>query len=82
MHVMYVALHEVTWCMVVWCTQNMCQNGGSFTLHHYSECAVKSKSRISNDTRQEHSESVQDQRTALYKSDQQEEMKTAVSKCG
>ena len=19
---MYVALHEVTWCMVVWCTQN------------------------------------------------------------
>ena len=20
--IMYVALHEVTWCMVVWCTQN------------------------------------------------------------
>ena len=23
MHLTYVALHEVTWCMVVWCTQNM-----------------------------------------------------------
>ena len=23
MHLKYVALHEVTWCMVVWCTQNM-----------------------------------------------------------
>ena len=22
MHLTYVALHEVTWCMVVWCTQN------------------------------------------------------------
>ena len=22
MHLSYVALHEVTWCMVVWCTQN------------------------------------------------------------
>ena len=21
-HLTYVALHEVTWCMVVWCTQN------------------------------------------------------------
>ena len=22
MHLTYVALHEVTWCLVVWCTQN------------------------------------------------------------
>ena len=22
MHLRYVALHEVTWCIVVWCTQN------------------------------------------------------------
>ena len=22
MHMTYVALHEVTWCMIVWCTQN------------------------------------------------------------
>ena len=42
----------------------------------------KKQVTLSNDTCQEHSESVQDQRTALYKSDQQEEMKTAVSKCG
>ena len=30
---MYVALHEVTWCMVVWCTQNLCQDGCSFMWH-------------------------------------------------
>ena len=22
MHLTYVALHEITWCMIVWCTQN------------------------------------------------------------
>ena len=27
---MYVALHEVTWCMVVWCTQNLRRDGCSF----------------------------------------------------
>ena len=30
---MYVALHEVTWCMVVWCTQNLHQDGSSFEWH-------------------------------------------------
>ena len=30
MHLMYVALHEVTWCMVVWCTQNLHWDGCSF----------------------------------------------------
>ena len=29
----YVALHEVTWCMVVWCTQNLRQDGSSFMWH-------------------------------------------------
>ena len=26
-HLTYVALHEVTWCMVVWCTQNLRRGG-------------------------------------------------------
>ena len=30
---MYVALHEVTWCMVVWCTQKLHQDGSSFMWH-------------------------------------------------
>ena len=30
---MYVALHEVTWCMVVWCTQNLHQDDSSFMWH-------------------------------------------------
>ena len=29
----YVALHEVTWCMVVWCTQNLRRDGSSFMWH-------------------------------------------------
>ena len=29
MHLTYVALHEVTWCMVVWCTQNLLRDGCS-----------------------------------------------------
>ena len=32
-HVTYVALHEVTWCMVVWCPQNLCWDSSSFTWH-------------------------------------------------
>ena len=27
---MYVALLEVTWCMVIWCTQDLRQDGCSF----------------------------------------------------
>ena len=29
----HVALHEATWCMVVWCTQNLCWDGCSFMWH-------------------------------------------------
>ena len=28
-----MALHEVTWCMVVWCTQNLRRDGYSFMWH-------------------------------------------------
>ena len=30
---MYVALHEVTGCMVVWCTQDLHRDGCSFMWH-------------------------------------------------
>ena len=30
MHFTYVALHEVTWYMVVWCTQKLHRDGCSF----------------------------------------------------
>ena len=30
---MYVALHEVTWSMIVWCTQDLRQDGCSFMWH-------------------------------------------------
>ena len=30
---MYVVLHEVTCCMVVWCTQNLCRDRSSFMWH-------------------------------------------------
>ena len=30
---MYVALHEVTWCTVVWCTQNLRRDSCSFMWH-------------------------------------------------
>ena len=30
---MYVALYEVTWYMVVWCTQNLRRDGSSFMWH-------------------------------------------------
>ena len=29
----YAALHAMTWCMVVWCTQNLCRDGSSFMWH-------------------------------------------------
>ena len=32
-HLTYVALHEVTWCMVVWCTQNLRRDGSSSMWH-------------------------------------------------
>ena len=33
MHLVRVALHEVTWYMVVWCTQNLRRDGCSFMWH-------------------------------------------------
>ena len=33
MHLTYVALREVTRCMVVWCTQNLRRDGYSITWH-------------------------------------------------
>ena len=38
-HLMYVALHEVTWCMVVWCTQNLRRDGCSFMWHQPCQCS-------------------------------------------
>ena len=32
-HLTYVALHEVTWSMVVWCTQDLRRDGCSFMWH-------------------------------------------------
>ena len=32
-HLTYVALHDVTWSMVVWCTQNLRRDGCSFMWH-------------------------------------------------
>ena len=33
-HAFYVCgFHEVTWCMVVWCTQNLRRDGSSFMWH-------------------------------------------------
>ena len=32
-HFTYAALHEVTWSMVVWCTQNLRRDGSSFMWH-------------------------------------------------
>ena len=37
---MYVALHEVTWSMVVWCTQNLHRDGCSFMWHQPNATAV------------------------------------------
>ena len=33
LHLTYVALHEVTWCIVVWCTHNLRWDGCSFMWH-------------------------------------------------
>ena len=38
---MYVALHEVTWCMVVWYTQNLRRDGCSFMWHQPTSAVTK-----------------------------------------
>ena len=45
MHLTYVALHEVTWCTVVWSTQNLRRDGCSFIWHHMRPQWVCSRER-------------------------------------
>ena len=80
MHNTYVALHEVTWCMVVWCTQNLRRDGSSFMWHQPCQCckyttSVDSKTRYkaihSCRITCERNESARERRIALYKSDEQ-----------
>ena len=80
-HLTYVALHEVTWCMVVWCTQNVPRDGSSFMWHQPCQ---RCKYTTSVDIQKlalkdihscritcERSESARRRRIALYKSDHQ-----------
>ena len=58
MHLTYVALHEVTWCMIVWCTSNVrrwqqfhvapastCQRCKHTTSVDIQKCAIKKEKR-------------------------------------
>ena len=71
---MYLALHEVTWCMVVWCTQNLHRDGSSFMWHQpcqrckYTTSVDIQKASHSCRITCERSESAQERRIALYKS--------------
>ena len=74
MHLTYVALHEVTWRMVVWCTQNFCQDGSSFKWHQPCQrCKYTTSVDIQ---KASHSCRITSERSkrriALYKSDQQQ----------
>ena len=80
---MYVALHEVTWCMVVWCTQNLRRDGCSFMWHQpcqrckyttsvdIQKRAIKKKASHSCSTICERSESAQESGEQRYISDHQ-----------
>ena len=79
---MYVALHEVTWCMVVWCTQNLPRDGSSFMWHQpcqrckYTATSVDIHKRAIKSSHScritcERSESARERRIALYKSNHQ-----------
>ena len=73
-----VALHEVTWGMVVWCRKNAPRRQQFHDTSHVSAVlissadtqkrAIKSRSFMYN-----HSESARKRRTVLYKSDQQQQ---------
>ena len=74
-----MALHEVTWCMVVWCTQNLRRDGCSFMWHQPCQrCKYTTsvdinntrciQSLIQNHMRHVRTESAREQRIALYKS--------------
>ena len=73
-----MALHEVTWYMVVWCTQNLRQDGSSYMWHlpcqhcKYITSVDIQKTRYKKLVTQVESHastvSVQERRIALYKS--------------
>ena len=88
MHLMSVALHEMTWCMAVWCTQNLHLDGNSFMWHQpcqrckYTTLVdiqkrAKKKKKKKNAIHScritcERSGSARERRIALHKSDQQQ----------
>ena len=85
-------LHEVTQCMVVWCTQNP-PRWQQFhvapampvpTAVDIQKRIIKKKEAASHSRRItcKHSESAQDWRIALYKSDQQQLMELLIFKNG
>ena len=79
------ALHEVTWCMVVWCTQNLRRDGSSFMWHppcqrckyttsvYIQKRAVKKASHSCRITC-ERSESARERRIALFKSERNHQL--------
>ena len=85
MHLTYVALREVTWCMVVSCTQNLRRDGSSFMWHqpHQSckyttsvdiqKCAVVRKAIVTHVESHASAVSLLESRLgiALHKNDQQ-----------
>ena len=89
MHLTYVALHELTWCMVVWCTQNAPRRQQfhvapampALYVHHfrgYRETRHKNKKQNKKTSHSyritcERNESARERRKALYKSDQQQQ---------
>ena len=87
MHLTCVALHEVTRCMVVWCTQNaprwqqfhvaLAIYASAVSTHFggYSKTRYKKKRKASHSCRvtYERSESARERTIALYKSDQQQQ---------
>ena len=72
-----MALHEVTWCMVAWCTQNFRRDGSSFVWHQPCQrCKYTTSVDIQNALLKaihscritcERSESARQWRIALYK---------------
>ena len=84
MHLTYVALHDVTWCMVEWCIQNLRRNGSisrgtshATTTERYQYATSvdinntrykRIQSLIQNHMRHVRIESALEQRIALYKS--------------
>ena len=71
-----MALHEVTWCMVIWCTQNapgQQQFHVTPALPEYTTSVDIQKSQSFLRITRERSEAAQEWSLALYKSDQQQQ---------